>query len=97
MRVHALGRLANSTGDPILKKALKEPVAFWGGFVAGMLALNLEEGPLHDWVKRTASDAQGTAAPSQSIQERSSWPMPPTGTLQPNGVLPYSAGGQETI
>ncbi|BDA42834.1 probable UPF0426 protein At1g28150, chloroplastic [Coccomyxa sp. Obi] len=92
-RVHVHGRLADSTGDPILKQALKEPIAFWGGFIAGMLGLNLEEGPLKSWVERTASDAQGTPAPFQSIQESSSWAMPPTETQARNGVSPYSAGG----
>ena len=37
---------------------IQEPIAFWGGFAAGMLGLNLEEGPLQSWVKRTASDAE---------------------------------------
>ncbi|CAL8467528.1 g7066 [Coccomyxa elongata] len=96
-RVHVLGRLADGTGDPILKQALKEPIAFWGGFVAGVLGLNLEEDPLKTWIKRTASNTQETPTPSQSIQERSSWAMPSTKTQQRNGVSPYSAGGQEAM
>ena len=38
--------------------ALQEPVAFWGGFTAGALALNLKEDPLRSWIERTAADAK---------------------------------------
>lgn len=38
--------------------AWQEPVAFWGGFTAGALALNLSEDPLRSWIERTATDAQ---------------------------------------
>ena len=37
---------------------LQEPIAFWGGFTAGALALNLKEDPLRSWLERTAADAQ---------------------------------------
>ncbi|CAK0787419.1 hypothetical protein CVIRNUC_010639 [Coccomyxa viridis] len=53
-----LSRMADNVSDPILKRALKEPVAFWGGFTAGALALNLSEDPLRSWIERTATDAQ---------------------------------------
>ena len=38
--------------------AWQEPVAFWGGFTAGALALNLSEDPLRSWIERTATDVQ---------------------------------------
>ena len=38
--------------------AQQEPVAFWGGFTAGALALNLSEDPLRSWIERTATNAQ---------------------------------------
>ncbi|XP_065848306.1 UPF0426 protein At1g28150, chloroplastic [Euphorbia lathyris] len=43
----------NSIDQPILKEALKEPVAFMGGMFAGLLRLDLEEEPLKEWVTRT--------------------------------------------
>ncbi|KAF5805512.1 putative UPF0426 protein [Helianthus annuus] len=39
--------------ERILKKALKEPVAFMGGMFAGVLRLDLNEDPLKEWVTRT--------------------------------------------
>ncbi|XVE54997.1 hypothetical protein DITRI_Ditri03aG0125800 [Diplodiscus trichospermus] len=38
---------------PILKQAVKEPVAFMGGMFAGILRLDLNEDPLKEWVART--------------------------------------------
>ncbi|VFQ87410.1 unnamed protein product [Cuscuta campestris] len=38
---------------PIIKEALKEPVAFMGGMLAGLLRIDLNEDPLKEWVTRT--------------------------------------------
>ncbi|KAI3735712.1 hypothetical protein L6452_15222 [Arctium lappa] len=43
----------NPSDERILKKALKEPVAFMGGMFAGLLRLDLNEDPLKEWVTRT--------------------------------------------
>ncbi|CAI9111677.1 OLC1v1011962C2 [Oldenlandia corymbosa var. corymbosa] len=43
--------------DPIIKDALKEPVAFMGGMFAGLLRLDLNEDPLREWITRTAEAA----------------------------------------
>ncbi|KAI3517892.1 hypothetical protein L1887_17113 [Cichorium endivia] len=43
----------NPSDERILKKALKEPVAFMGGMFAGLLRLDLNEDPLKEWVART--------------------------------------------
>ncbi|KAL2478877.1 hypothetical protein Fot_47891 [Forsythia ovata] len=43
----------NPTQDPLVKEALKEPVAFLGGMFAGFLRLDLNEDPLKEWVART--------------------------------------------
>ncbi|CAM6092903.1 unnamed protein product [Calypogeia fissa] len=43
--------------DPIVKEALKEPVAFLGGVFAGLLRLDLNEEPLREWVAKTAEAA----------------------------------------
>ncbi|KAF7136201.1 hypothetical protein RHSIM_Rhsim08G0006200 [Rhododendron simsii] len=47
--------------EPILKEALKEPVAFMGGIFAGLLRLDLNEDPLKEWVARTV-EASGITA-----------------------------------
>ncbi|KAH0456433.1 hypothetical protein IEQ34_014340 [Dendrobium chrysotoxum] len=39
--------------QPIVKDALKEPVAFLGGMFAGLLRLDLNEDPLKEWISRT--------------------------------------------
>ncbi|CAJ1976360.1 unnamed protein product [Sphenostylis stenocarpa] len=47
----------NPEQDPIVKEALKEPVAFLGGIFAGVLRLDLNEEPLKEWVTRTVEAA----------------------------------------
>ncbi|XP_012079179.1 UPF0426 protein At1g28150, chloroplastic [Jatropha curcas] len=47
----------NPVDQPILKEAIKEPVAFMGGIFAGLLRLDLEEDPLKEWVTRTVEAA----------------------------------------
>ncbi|XP_021888021.1 UPF0426 protein At1g28150, chloroplastic isoform X2 [Carica papaya] len=42
----------NPFKEPILKDAIKEPVAFMGGVFAGLLRLDLNEDPLREWVSR---------------------------------------------
>ena len=42
--------------DPLLRRAVKEPIAFFGGMAAGMFGLDVgEDGPLKRWVE----DASG--------------------------------------
>ncbi|KAL7138707.1 hypothetical protein ABFS83_09G000900 [Erythranthe nasuta] len=53
----------NSAQEPILKEALKEPVAFVGGIFAGLLRLDLNEEPLKEWVGRTV-EASGISSPT---------------------------------
>ncbi|XP_031490681.1 UPF0426 protein At1g28150, chloroplastic [Nymphaea colorata] len=47
----------NPFNEPILKEAIKEPVAFFGGAFAGLLRLNLNEEPLKDWILRSVEAA----------------------------------------
>ncbi|GIL47852.1 hypothetical protein Vafri_4496 [Volvox africanus] len=60
--------IADQITDPILRAAVKEPVAFWGGVFAGIFRLSLDQDPLRTWVERTSSQAR--AALGQM-------PMPP--------------------
>ncbi|KAL6493433.1 hypothetical protein OROGR_032212 [Orobanche gracilis] len=51
----------NPNQEAILKEALREPVAFMGGILAGLLKLDLNEEPLKEWVSRTV-EASGISA-----------------------------------
>eukprot|EP00250_Pteridium_aquilinum_P007879 c17506_g1_i1 orf=328-687(-) len=47
----------NPQDDPIVKEALKEPLAFLGGVFAGVFRLDLNEDPLKEWVVKTSEVA----------------------------------------
>ena len=51
-----------STDDPLLRRALREPVAFFGGVFAGMLGLSVDDEPLREWVDKTSEAAGMTRA-----------------------------------
>jgi len=50
---HRINAFFNPPDDPLVQKALKEPIAFFGGVFAGLLRLDLKEDPLREWVART--------------------------------------------
>ncbi|XVF12173.1 hypothetical protein REPUB_Repub08aG0091500 [Reevesia pubescens] len=52
---------------PILKQAVKEPVAFMGGMFAGILRLDLNEDPLKEWV---AKSVEASAISEDDISEK---------------------------
>ncbi|ERN10228.1 UPF0426 protein At1g28150, chloroplastic [Amborella trichopoda] len=52
-RVLRVKAFLNPLEDPVVKEALKEPVAFFGGMFAGILRLDLNEDPLKEWLTRT--------------------------------------------
>ncbi|KAK6646185.1 hypothetical protein PHAVU_L006501 [Phaseolus vulgaris] len=58
----------NPVQDPIVKDALKEPVAFLGGMFAGILRLDLNEEPLKEWVTRTV-EASGISEEGSNTEE----------------------------
>lgn len=63
--------LVQRVDDPIARAALKEPLAFWGGVVAGILRVNLDEEPLKSWVEQTAEQAGGNPpVPRKQRQSR---------------------------
>ncbi len=37
---------------PIVQEAFKQPIAFMGGFVSGVLKLNMNEEPLKSWLEK---------------------------------------------
>ncbi|XP_022738047.1 UPF0426 protein At1g28150, chloroplastic [Durio zibethinus] len=62
---------------PILKQAVKEPVAFMGGMFAGILRLDLNEDPLKEWVARTveASDITEEDISEKGFKEEEDTPL----------------------
>ncbi|KAJ3680323.1 hypothetical protein LUZ60_016601 [Juncus effusus] len=52
-RVNGEIRACPFEDQPIIKDALKEPVAFLGGVFAGLLRLDLNEDPLKEWISKT--------------------------------------------
>ncbi|GAB2219940.1 hypothetical protein Droror1_Dr00007581 [Drosera rotundifolia] len=61
----------NPIEDPIVKEALKEPVAFMGGVFAGFLRLDLNDDPLKEWLQRTVEAAGIT---EEEISDKGSKP-----------------------
>ena len=58
-----------STNDPLLRRALREPVAFFGGVFAGMLGLSVDDEPLREWVDKTSEAAGMTRAEEAAVEE----------------------------
>ncbi|KAH9620257.1 hypothetical protein KSS87_005503 [Heliosperma pusillum] len=57
----------NPSDEPIIKEAIKEPVAFMGGIFAGLLRLDLNEEPLKQWINRTV-EASGITEQEMDTQ-----------------------------
>eukprot|EP00238_Polyblepharides_amylifera_P000313 CAMPEP_0196573592 /NCGR_PEP_ID=MMETSP1081-20130531/3481_1 /TAXON_ID=36882 /ORGANISM="Pyramimonas amylifera, Strain CCMP720" /LENGTH=145 /DNA_ID=CAMNT_0041891361 /DNA_START=176 /DNA_END=613 /DNA_ORIENTATION=+ len=69
-RVRAnLGDIAAGVDDPILKEAVKEPVAFLGGLFAGALRLQTSDDPLREWIERTSQAAGVSPEEAQRAAE----------------------------
>lgn len=52
--------------NPVLKEFAQYPVAFLGGFVSGVLRLNLSDDPVKSWLEQqtgTSSSTTYTAGP----------------------------------
>jgi hypothetical protein len=45
---------------PVAKEFVQQPVAFLGGFVSGVLKLNLGDDPLATWLKQQGIDTSFT-------------------------------------
>jgi len=41
--------------SPLVQEFLQQPTAFLGGFVSGLLGLDLQEDPLKSWLERQTS------------------------------------------
>jgi hypothetical protein len=58
---------------PLVKELVGQPVAFLGGFVSGLLRLNLSDDPVKSWLDQhmsatgTSVDTNGRSTEPQSI------------------------------
>ena len=41
---------------PILEELTREPIAFLGGFVSGLLKLSLNDDPIKTWIEKQGED-----------------------------------------
>jgi hypothetical protein len=48
---------------PIFQELLRQPVAFCGGFVAGMLRLDLAQDPLKSWLEQQGAKVAPPSGP----------------------------------
>jgi hypothetical protein len=49
--------------SPLTQELLQQPTAFLGGFVSGLLGLDLNEDPLKSWLQRHATPRNTSAHP----------------------------------
>lgn len=61
--------------SPFLQELTRQPVAFLGGFVSGVLRLNLDEDPVRSWLNKQDVDVSeddsvpGGSAPTSGPQQ----------------------------
>ncbi|USR89403.1 hypothetical protein NEA10_10910 [Phormidium yuhuli AB48] len=65
--------------QPIFKELTAEPIAFFGGFVSGVLRLDLSEEPLKSWVGQTT---ESPSSPSGSEGDRPNGNGPQSITIE---------------
>ncbi|NJM69437.1 MAG: hypothetical protein HC862_03995 [Scytonema sp. RU_4_4] len=53
---------------PILKQFTEHPVSFMGGFVSGLLRLNLAEDPVKSWLSEQLGSSTNTSFTTQSTE-----------------------------
>ena len=56
--------------SPVLQKLMQQPVAFAGGFVSGVLHLNLNEEPLSKWLEQQGYNTAGKPTTTSSNSDR---------------------------
>ncbi|NJK33500.1 MAG: hypothetical protein HC919_00260 [Oscillatoriales cyanobacterium SM2_2_1] len=56
---------------PIFEELLRQPVAFCGGFVAGLLRLDLAQDPLKSWLEQQGAKIDPPGAPPSAAGPQS--------------------------
>ena len=57
--------------SPAFQKFIQQPVAFAGGFISGILHLNLNEEPLSQWLEKQGYDPAATTTTKNSSRPQS--------------------------
>uniref|UniRef100_B8HWR3 Uncharacterized protein n=1 Tax=Cyanothece sp. (strain PCC 7425 / ATCC 29141) TaxID=395961 RepID=B8HWR3_CYAP4 len=51
--------------SPLMQELVQKPIAFMGGFVSGLLRLNLNDEPVSQWLANQGYDAQTPSAKTE--------------------------------
>ncbi|KAF3887138.1 MULTISPECIES: hypothetical protein [Nostocales] len=60
---------------PIFKQLTQHPMSFMGGFVSGVLKLNLADDPVKSWLSQQLGTNTYTSAPTQAHNGKASGPQ----------------------
>lgn len=60
---------------PIFKQLTQHPVSFFGGFVSGILRLNLADEPVKNWLDQQVSSTAYTSSTSQENNGKTGRPQ----------------------
>ena len=61
--------------SPVFRELMGHPVAFLGGFVSGLLRLNLGEDPVKSWLDNQTGSTSSANVSSNSSNGKSSGPQ----------------------
>ncbi len=60
--------LAMFTNNEVWKTFLSNPVVFFGGFLSGLLGLDIKQDPLRSWLESQGLRVEDSPAPTQGSQ-----------------------------
>jgi hypothetical protein len=60
---------------PVVKEWIEQPIAFTGGFVSGLLRLNLNEDPIKSWLDDRAGATAAETPAAEDSNGKSSGPQ----------------------
>lgn len=60
---------------PVVKELFQQPIAFMGGFVSGVLRLNLQQDPVKSWIDEQTGSTSYTPPSSETTNGSSNGPQ----------------------
>ncbi|MDJ0619289.1 MAG: hypothetical protein QNJ63_21525 [Calothrix sp. MO_192.B10] len=60
---------------PLFQELTQHPVSFMGGFVSGVLRLNLNDDPVKTWLNQQGTSSTNTSATTEAHNGKSSGPQ----------------------
>jgi len=60
---------------PVLKELAQQPIAFLGGFVSGLLRLNLYDDPVKSWIDEQVGSTSSTSPTVEDNNSKSNGPQ----------------------